>query len=284
MKLFFRTYVISISCLALMSCQDVIDVAVPENNPRLVLDAIIRVDTTLASTEIRVIAKETRGFFEELVPASLENITFLNVDSPGGTGLLGEIEAGSGIYVTSVSTEELIRDEFLLQVRFEGELYLAQTKFVPTVPIDSLQQGDNSVFDDNDTELIVTFTDDEDRDDFYIMDFGQGLYITLTDEFNQGQTVEFSYFYDDPIPPGEEIQISILGADERFYSYMTLLLDQSEEEFGIFETPAVTVRGNLINATDINNIDVFNNVNDSDNFALGYFAIVQEFTKTITIE
>ncbi|MBT8303161.1 MAG: DUF4249 domain-containing protein, partial [Bacteroidia bacterium] len=90
--------------------------------------------------------------------------------------------------------------------------------------------------------------------------------------------------YDDILLEGEDLDISILGADQEFYNYMDLLIQQSEGDFGPFETPALTVRGNIFNVTDIDNIDSFDNVDNESNFPLGYFAIVQEFKETIIVE
>jgi hypothetical protein len=75
-----------------------------------------------------------------------------------------------------------------------------------------------------------------------------------------------------------------MGIDRDFFNYMNLLREQSEGGFGPFSTPAVSVRGNLINATDINNNDNYNNVNNPDNYALGYFAIVQEYKGFVVVE
>jgi hypothetical protein len=44
------------------------------------------------------------------------------------------------------------------------------------------------------------------------------------------------------------------------------------------------VRGNVFDVTDLDNIDVLDNAGQPEVFPLGYFAIVQEFTSTITIE
>jgi len=185
-------------------------------------------------------------------------------------------EVGSGEYAKFFTTEDLMRDEYLLQVNVNNVIYLATTKFVPTVPIDNLVQGDGDLFGEDETELQITYTDIADRDDFYIFDFDFGNFLVSEDEFYQGQEFEFSYFYDEDLNTGDEVEVSILGCDESFYNYIDLLIEQSEGNFGPFETPAVTVRGNFINATDIDNEDTFDNVDNPNNFALGCFAIVQE--------
>ena len=75
-----------------------------------------------------------------------------------------------------------------------------------------------------------------------------------------------------------------MGVDERFHDYMNKVIEQSSQDFGVFETPALTVRGNIINATDIDNDGVFDNTDNIDNFALGYFAVVQEYKEILVVE
>jgi hypothetical protein len=249
---------------------------------------LIRVDTNEAITKVSVKVSKTSSFFESVPAANLEQITLTNLSLPGGgidPPVLIEEVPGSGIYSKLFATDFLTEGSLLLQIDFEDEFFVAMAEFIPTVPFDNLVQGDGFLFDENDTEVILTFTDNGDRDDFYLFDFSFGNFLVSEDEFYQGQEFEFSYFYDeDDVSPGDSIDISIMGVDEDFHNYMDELITQSGENFGPFETPALTVRGNIINATDIDNIDNFNNLDAADNFALGYFAIVQEYKETIVIE
>jgi len=63
-----------------------------------------------------------------------------------------------------------------------------------------------------------------------------------------------------------------------------MLINQTKEEIDLFDTPVSTLRGNIINVTEIDNIDYFDNVDQTNNFALGYFALAQTYTKTLVIE
>ncbi|MBT8309375.1 MAG: DUF4249 family protein [Flavobacteriaceae bacterium] len=273
--------------LIFSSCEDVIQVDVPTEEPRLIIDAVVRVDTSIQFNAVRVKVSLTDSFFGSVPPANLQQITMNNLDNPmtgPDTPALLETEPGSGIYEKYFSTEELVRDRWFLSIRYDDTFYVGFAEFAPSVPFDNLEFGDDVLFDDNDTELKVTFTDLEERDDFYIFDFDFENYLVSEDEFYQGQQFEFSYFYDDILLEGEDLDISILGADQEFYNYMDLLIQQSEGDFGPFETPALTVRGNIFNVTDIDNIDSFDNVDNEGNFPLGYFAIVQEFKETIIVE
>ena len=171
-----------------------------------------------------------------------------------------------------------------LAVEHNGQRYLAQTQYVPSSPILSLEQGDGTLFAGNETEVEISFADNSERIDFYLVDLDFGDYLVTEDEFYNGQNFKFSYFYDEDVEVGKEISISLLGVDEPFYNYMNQLIVQSGGDQGPFQTPSATVRGNMINVTNIDNINSFDNVGDTDNFALGYFAVCQTFTETIIIE
>jgi len=279
------------------ACEDVIEVDVPENEPRLIIDALIRVDTSQAFTPLRIRALRTASFFDTVVPAQVEQISIFN-EATSEFVLLQEDPNESGIYIPlpftgsipingdAVDTGFLTSGDRLTMTITDGEdIIIAFAQFVPTTAIDSLEQGDGILFDEDDTEVIITFTDTPNQEDFYIFDLDFDEFITTEDTFYQNQQFQFSFFYDNDLQPGQEVNISILGADEPFYDYFTQLIEQSEQgDNGPFQTPAATVRGNFINASDIDNIDVFNNVDQPNNFILGYFAIAQEFKDTIVIE
>jgi len=279
-------FILSVLSLIWSSCQEVITVELPNQEPKLIVDALIRIDTTVSSTLVSVAIRQTSDFFGEVSPVSVDQITMSNLDNPGNNTdhVLDETEPGSGIYQQFFSTEELARDRWFLQINYQGEFYVAESLMQYSVPIDQLTIGDGSLFTEESTELLVRYTDIGGREDYYLFDYGNDDFFASEDVFYDGQQFEFSYFYDEQLNPGDTLTVSIMGIDRDFFNYMNLLREQSEGGFGPFATPAVSVRGNLINATDINNNDNYNNVNDPDNYALGYFAIVQEYKGFIVVE
>lgn len=278
--------ILSVLSLIWSSCQEVITVELPNQEPKLIVDALIRIDTTISSTLVTVSIRQTSDFFGEISPVSVDQITMSNLDNPGNNTdqVLDETEPGSGIYQQFFSTEELTRDRWFLQINYQGEFYVAESLMQYSVPIDQLTIGDGSLFSGDVTELLVRYSDIGGREDYYLFDYGNDDFFASEDVFYDGQQFEFSYFYDEQFNPGDTLTVSIMGIDRDFFNYMNLLREQSEGGFGPFATPAVSVRGNLINATDINNNDNYNNVNDPDNYALGYFAIVQEYKGFIVVE
>ncbi|WP_116769286.1 DUF4249 family protein [Maribacter litoralis] len=298
-----RYILITLSIVLFISCEDVIDVELPENDTRLIVNGVIRVDESQEFLPIEIVVSESSSFFDENTTATIESaIIYYGTPSPdapeilegGGVSNLAELEPGSGKWVPdpNFDADQRIRvssidegDVFQLIIQTREEQYFATTTYVKSVPIDSLEQGDETLFSGDETEVIVSFTDRADSDDFYVLDLDFGEFLVTEDEFYQGQTFIFSYFYDNDlaINTSSVVNISLLGADEQFYNYMNQIIVQSGGDQGPFQTPAATVRGNIINITGIDNDEIVDNVERSDNFALGYFAIVEEYTDSITI-
>ena len=282
-----------------VACEDVIDVEVPNEEPRLVVDALIRVDIDEQFIPVEVKLSLSSDFFNNNTPTSAETVVIQYEEYEGDRVIdtrfsnLAELEPGSGIYTPDpnfdsdqrIPTNILDRNwVFNLLINHQGRRYLATTKYVPAVPIDSVVQGDGTLFNDDETEIIVTFTDDPERDSFYLFDFSFSEFLVTEDKFYKGQQFSFSYFYDKIFEPNTEIEIRLMGADQTFFNYMDLLIEQTTNDAGIFATPVATVRGNVFDITDIDNIDVSDNVGQPNIFPLGYFAIVQEYKDTLVIQ
>ncbi len=283
----------------LSACEDVIDVDVPSEEPRLIVEGLIRVDTTKRFLPIKIKVTETNSFFEEVPITELERILILIQEEEDGIFssaedvILKELTPGTGIYepdtigvdervpVSVIENDKLL---FSLILEHKGKRYIAQTRYVPTVPIDEVEQGTGSLLDGDETEVKVTFTDDPEQDNYYLFDFDFNEFLVTKDEFYKGQQFTFSYFYDREFEFGQEIEISIMGSDQQFFNYMNLILEQTDQDFGFFETPRTTVRGNVFDITGLDNINILDNTDRPDDFPLGYFAIVQEFKETLVIQ
>ncbi len=283
------------------SCEDVIEVDTPSEDPRLVVEGLIRVDTTQEFMPVAIRLTETSDFFGEIrtVDDVDEIVIIYQVFEDGmvtssGTSVLELSETGGGVYVpvivpgdvderipTSLVEKDVL---YTLVITRNGRRFAAQTKYVPAVPIDSLAQGTNTLFEGNETEVIVTYTDMPDVDNYYIFDFGFGNFLPTEDTFYKGQTFSFSYFYDEVFDNGEQVEVAILGADQTFYNYMNLLVQQTDGQQGPFQPPTATVRGNVFDVTGLDNNEVFDNTSEPGNFPLGYFAIVQEFRDSLIVQ
>ncbi|MGJ8731802.1 MAG: DUF4249 family protein [Cellulophaga sp.] len=262
-----------IPLLLFFGCEDVVDIDVPSTEPKLVIDASFDVYTTESPVRTDGFVKlslTTDYFDNENKPVNDANVTITDLNS--GTLYPFTSNGNAGYYQSTTNnfTPEFNKT-YQLNVVYNNNTYTAETTLIPSVAIDNVEQGDATLFDENDTELIVSFTDDASREDFYVFDLDFGEFLTTSDEFFQGETFKFSYFYDD-LSSGKEVVIKLNGADEQFYNYMDLILAQSgESSGGPFQTTPATIRGNIINTTN------------EDNYALGYFNLSETYEYTITI-
>ena len=72
---------------------------------------------------------------------------------------------------------------------------------------------------------------------------------------------------------GQDVTIKILGIDERYFNYSSILIEQSEQDGGNpFQTPPAVLRGNILNTTN------------PDNYPLGYFNLSEANRSQFTIE
>ncbi len=255
------------------SCEDVIDVDVPNGEPRLVIDASFEVylDETPVSVEGGVRLSLSAPFFDDEVPMVSDATVFITDLSDNS--VINFFESGStGFYIPNSQFIPDFNTTYQLTVIHNSETYTASTELIPTVPIDNIVQGDATLFDGDETEVIIFFTDDGNRDDFYLFDFDFSLFLASEDRFYQGESFNFSYFYEDMVV-GQDVTIKILGIDERYYNYATILIEQSEQDGGNpFQTPPAVLRGNIINTTN------------SDNYPLGYFNLSEASRSDFTIE
>lgn len=278
-----------LSLVFFVSCEDVIEIESPSEPPRLIVDAVIRIDTSKAITTARLRLYTSSSFFEEINEVSadlvqIQNLEYQPLDNPTDQNFITLTQVEPGTYKASARTQFFTEGKLDLRVNYNDENFFASTRFVPSVPITALKQGNETLFSNEETEVIVSFKDNGERNDFYILDFDFNEFLVTEDEFYQGQTFEFSYFYDDGLETGTELTISLLGADEGFYNYMNQVIVQSGGDQGPFQTPAATVRGNVFNITGIDSLASLERIEDSDNFALGYFAIVQEYKQSLVIQ
>ncbi len=274
--------------LLFMGCEDVVEIDTPAEPPRLSVDALIRIDESEPITKAVVEVNLTSSFFDDTEAADLDEIIIQNSDyessGPSDQNFIVLTESSPGRYEAFKNTSFFTDGRLELSITYGNDRYLASTQYVPAVPIDNLKQGEGELFTGDETEILVSFTDSPVRDDFYLFDFDFNEYLVTDDGFYQGQTFEFSYFYDEDVEPGMEISVEILGIDEPFFNYMNQLIVQAGGDQGPFQTPSATVRGNIVNITNSDNTGGSDSQDNRNNFALGYFAICQTFSESIRIE
>lgn len=254
--------------LGLMGCEEVVELDLPTETPRLVIDASLNFGPEESSTQ-QIYLSLSGGFYQEVNPV-VTNATVRLHDLTNTQTFTFQYQPQSEAYETDFIPN--FNTDYQLEINYDNQTYRSSVEqAMAAVPIDRLEQGNNTLFEGNEKEVLITYTDSAERDDFYLFDFGYDLFLATKDEFYQGNEFTFSYFYDDS-EAGDEVHIKIMGIDERHFDFMTIIVDQTEEGGSPFSSTPTTIRGNLSNTTT------------PSRYPMGYFRISQTYSSRLMLE
>jgi hypothetical protein len=250
------------------ACEEVIQLDLPTETPRLAIDASLLMTPNQTFTQV-VKLSLSGNFYQEENPV-VSNASVQLVDLTNNQIL-------DFVYDTTLENFKMdftqsFNTDYKLRVVYENETYESSIEqLMHAVPIENLEQGGNTLFTGDEKEVIISYTDSAERDDFYLFDFGYQLYLATKDEFYQGNLFTFSYFYDDLLA-GDQAVIKIMGINERHFNFMTILIDQTEDGGNPFNTTPSTVRGNISNLTN------------PDHYPMGYFRLSETYSASLVLE
>jgi len=272
---YFSALLLFALTISLFSCEDVIEVEVQNTTPRLVIDAQFNIFTALEAPRLEggVKLSMSANYFDLNVPIikdALVTITHLN------SGLEYPLLFDESIGMFLPNKIDFLTDfisKYELKVVYKGQVYSGNTNFVPVPPILKAVQGTKTLFSGDETEIILSFQDFSERDDFYLYDFGQDIYRPIEDRFFQGEEFVFSHFYSsDEVKVGDLITIKAHGVEEQYYNYFNLILTLTDSNGGPFQSLPASSRGNILNVTQ------------PDNYPLGYFLISESHQVQLLVE
>lgn len=272
---YFSALLLFALTISLFSCEDVIEVEVQNTTPRLVIDAQFNIFTALEAPRLEggVKLSMSANYFDlnvSIIKDALVTITHLN------SGLEYPLLFDESIGMFLPNKIDFLTDfisKYELKVVYNGQVYRGNTNFVPVPPILKAVQGTKTLFSGDETEIILSFQDFSERDDFYLYDFGQDIYRPIEDRFFQGEEFVFSHFYSsDEVKVGDLITIKAHGVEEQYYNYFNLILTLTDSNGGPFQSLPASSRGNILNVTQ------------PDNYPLGYFLISESHQVQLLVE
>ena len=266
MKRFFIFLIIG---FFVTSCEDVIVLDLNTAEERLSIDARIKMNPE--NTDTQLIALSLTGSFynEDIQWVTDAEVKILEIDNNITHSFLHD-NMNPGHYILDFTPNFGVN--YKLIILYNGQTYESSVEqLIPATPIDSLLQGDETLFEGDEIEVIVTFTDDGSREDFYVLDFGYNNFLATKDEFYQGNAFTFSYFYDD-LEMGDTAYITIYGADETYFNFMSAVIEQTEEGGDPFKTTPTSIRGNVYNSSE------------ASHYPMGYFSISEIYNASLIIE
>lgn len=258
----------------LYSCEDIIDVNIPNAEPKLVIEASINWFNGTQGNAQEIKLTQSAPYFNNNVPPA-NNATVSITDSSNTTFIFTEVNA-SGIYKNTTFIP-VLNQEYTLNITYKNEEYKATETLTSVTPIDYIMQKNDGGFSGEDIEIKAFYTDPENQENYYFFEFITDISVLPTlevyeDEFFNGNQI-FAFFTEEDLEAGDALIIRNYGISNQFYEYMNILLQQSNQSGGgPFQTQPATVRGNCVNTTNPNN------------FPLGYFRLSQANQLIYTVE
>lgn len=252
--------------LVCFSCQEVVDVDVPDSEPRLVIEANIDWEKgTLGNNQTILLSSSTPYFSENTnVPVTGASVKVVNLNTGQEFVFL---DANDGSYITD-SFEPIIDHTYELEIIYSGDVYKGEETLRAVPDINEITQSVENGFDDEALEINIFFDDPPNEENYYFTKFETSydlmpFYFPLEDEFTNGNTMTMFYEQEeDKLEPDDVVDIFLYSISERYYNYTSLLLDQADSD-NPFSTTPVTLVGNCVNTTT------------SDLKPFGYFRLTQ---------
>ena len=256
------------------SCEEVIDVDLNTAAPRLVIDAAINWQKGTTGAEQKIILSTTTDFYSNVIPKvsgatvsikSSENLNYTFSEIPN----TGEYKC--------TTFKPILGETYTLTVIYKGETYTATETMQSVTPIETIMQKNNGGFSGKDYEIEVFFNDPTAKN-FYMAKFFPDIYKApsysiIRDEYTNGNEKSWQ-FSDEDLEQGTKIAITHYGISQTYYEYMNKIISISNSSGGgsPFQTPPATVRGNIVNQSNINN------------YALGFFSLSEVDVRDYVIQ
>ncbi len=266
-------YIFLLFIITLISCEDVIHVDLPTENPRLVIDAAINWENRTSGNEQKIRLTTTTGYYENQVPAVIGAEVFItNLDN---NEIFQFIENEDDGYYICNDFNPILNARYELTVKHDGSVYTATEQMTQGVDIDKIEQKNNGGFTGEDIEIKVFYTDNGATENYYMIKYEPDFsvipfYSTSEDKFYQGNQFNGIFMHED-IKSGISIDITLYGISKQYFNYMELL-DGIIDGGGPFGTTPAKVKGNIINQTSF------------ENFAFGYFSLSEIRKQTYNVE
>ncbi|MEM6721512.1 MAG: DUF4249 family protein [Bacteroidota bacterium] len=273
MKKYIQHIFLFVLLITFISCDDPIDVDLEEAAPRLVIEASIDWEQGTAGNNQTVKLSLSTPFFDNSSDSSVTGAS-VKVTNNNTSAEFIFTDQNDGTYTTN-SFIPILNNSYTLEVIYNSEVYIATETMTPVTGINEVFQSLEGGFDEELLDINITYDDPQEFGNYYMIRLQEvgdlfPIIETRSDEFTNGN-VQDEFFEkddddDDPdnqFDPGDAVNIKLFGISERYYNYITLLVEQYDSAGNPFATTPAEIRGNCINLTN------------TDNYAFGYFRVTE---------
>lgn len=263
----------------IFSCTEAIDLAVPTESPRLVIEASLDWKKgTLGNNQTIKLSLSTPYYDTAPNPVSGASVIVENA-SNGDVFIFNDQQDGS---YTTTNFVPIINNTYNLEVIYNSETYTAQETLISVSEINRIEQSREGGSDEEELDLTIYFDDLANEVNFYYITFLEGedrlpTREIMSDEFTNGNEMSLLYEEDeadaeDEILPGDEVDINLFGISEEYYDFLNRLIEQGDNAGDPFATLPTRLRGNYIN------------LENPENYAFGYFRVTESVNEVYTFE
>lgn len=270
--------IISISLsVALVSCEDVIELDVPEGNTRVVVEGLI---TNLEEVQT-IKLTTTKPYFDGKPIPVITGATVTVTDDAGGSYVMEETSPGTYQKMFAGVVGRTYKLSFISP---SGEHYESLTETLkPVAPIGKIYsefEKESVMVEEEGNYVSITVSDPSTKNDhykwrFYVNDEmknkPEDLYYANDMIFNGTENIIIT-FSNHALKSNDHAKVEQMSISEGAYDFLHLLFLQTAEVGSQFDTPPAPVKGNIINK------------NNPENYALGYFMVSAIETAEIVIE
>jgi hypothetical protein len=269
---------ILITSLSVISCEEVVDVKLDTDTPKLVIDASIKWQKGTTGNLQIIKLTTTTDFYSNTIPVATGATVLVTNSTLSPPVTYQFIEDGqTGEYICN-NFSSIINDIYALTVVYKGQTFTSSSPFVRSPIIEKTEQNIKPGFEGKDIyEFKFYFQDNGNEDNFYLAGAKNSNivypeYGVLSDEFTQGNLM-FAVYQDPDLKKGDVIEYSLQGMTVKYSNYMNKLLNIAGTDGGNpFATAPATLRGNIVNQTN------------PDDYPYGYFHLSEIDSGSHTFE
>ena len=241
--------------LLILGCEKVIDLDLEFSKTSYVIDGKINKHVNSVGGFCEVNISKSRAYFSDNIDYVNDAIVKIIEKENNKEYILDFIKNGQ--YKTSIPNISET-SEYELIVLHEYNEFSSFEKLTKSSLIDSVIQGERNSLSGDEVEIITTFTDLNQIDNYFLFEFGdKGNLQPARDLYINGNSFSFSYFMEKTeIPETNKLRVKMEGIDYNYFKYMLQIVVQTNTQNGPFSTPPAPIKGNIINVYD-NNSTVF---------------------------
>ena len=276
-KLFALSFLIIMT-----SCEDVIDVNVPNSEPRLVVEAFLDWEKGTTGNNQTIKLSTSTPYFDTNINNNVVGAS-VKVTNNNTNDEYVFVDQNDGTY-TITNFVPIINNSYALEIVYNGETYTANESLISVPEIKRTEQSLDGGFDDEVLDVSIFWDDPIDQENYYLLKLIEegDLFPILeddSDEFSNGN--EMNEFFEkdkdenddqEEFNPGDTVNITLYGISERYHNYIQILIEQYDSGGDPFSQVPAEIKGNCIN------------ISNPDNYAFGYFRLTEYDTVNYTFE